>query len=256
MRLLLIFIILYPLSANALILENLIKDEILESTLANKKLCYYVGSFDPLHKEHEAITVLPIKKGLCDFTLIYPSWGGDSFKVRADIKLRLDMLEAVFAKNPYVLITRLPPQEMQKLFIFNNQNNGMVKVKSVFSGLEFIGVIGSDTALALNNNKSALASFMVASAIPDQYKEHTLGGLMALPVEKFIIVLRGDDNLSLLKGNLGKRVIIKTIRNKKYEQLLSSTLVKKAIKNGEGIDGMVSQSVKEIIDLNGLYKSK
>jgi nicotinic acid mononucleotide adenylyltransferase len=51
-------------------------------------------------------------------------------------------------------------------------------------------------------------------------------------------------------------VIIKTIRNKKYEQLLSSTLVKKAIKNGEGIDGMVSQSVKEIIDLNGLYKSK
>jgi FAD synthase len=39
----------------ALVLEDLAKNGMLESTLSYKKVGYYLGSFDPLHRGHEAI---------------------------------------------------------------------------------------------------------------------------------------------------------------------------------------------------------
>src|SRR5688572_6988842 len=81
-------------AANALVLENLIAKGTLESTLSNKKVGYYVGSFDPLHLGHEEVAELPILSDLCDYVIIYPNWGRDSYKDRIDINIRQDMVLA------------------------------------------------------------------------------------------------------------------------------------------------------------------
>lgn len=49
-----ILICIYVSTAHALILEDLVKDGKLESTLSQKKIGYYIGSFDPLHLGHES----------------------------------------------------------------------------------------------------------------------------------------------------------------------------------------------------------
>jgi nicotinamide mononucleotide adenylyltransferase len=105
---------LYAISANCLVLEDLVNSNKLEETLTGKKIGVYLGSFDPLHRGHEDVAQLPIQQGLCDYVIIYPSWGGDSYKKRTDLSIRLEMLFVTFADDPRVIVTRMPPQDMQR----------------------------------------------------------------------------------------------------------------------------------------------
>jgi len=214
-----LFLLLWNASAQALVLEDLIANGTLETTLQNKKIGYYLGSFDPLHKGHEVVAKLPIKQKLCDFVLIYPAWGGDSYKTRADVSLRLDMLYAVFATHPKIIVTRLPPKKLQTTLTVpaNLSPSVIIKeqpqiiVKPAFVGTSFIGIIGSDTALGLAPNEDAAATFMTGIQIAKKYQTHTLGGCMALPVKTFIVAIRAGDDLSLLYGKVRNRKIIAII---------------------------------------------
>lgn len=118
--LLLIITSCFSLASNALILEELAQSGTIESTLSNKKICYYVGSFDPLHKGHEAVAELPLMSGICDYVLMYPSWGKDSYKTRVDVNLRLEMLFAVFKDHPRIIVTKFSPIELQTALTITN----------------------------------------------------------------------------------------------------------------------------------------
>jgi len=94
---------------------------------------------------------------------------------------------------------------------------------------------------------------MTGIQIPEKYQAHTLGGLMALPTESFIVALREGDDLSPLKGKIRDREILAVIESE-YERTLSSTTTKKALKEGKSITSMVSTSVLEIIEKHRLYQ--
>lgn len=255
MRAFLLLVFFLVSSAHALVLEKLIQDGTLETTLKNKRIGYYVGSFDPLHKGHEAVAQLPMKKGLCDLVIIYPAWGGDFYKTRIDVNLRHDMVFSVFRNHPTVIVTRLTPKDLQAVLTVSDISKVKNKrvVKPAFERMKFIGVIGSDTALWLDSNEKAFSAFMTGIQIPEKYQTQTLGGLMALPAESFIVALREGDDLSSLKGKIRDREIFAVIESE-YERTLSSTAVKKALKKGKPITPMVSTPVLEIIEKHGLYK--
>lgn len=255
---LLLFVCAFGFTAShALILEDLIQTGTLEPTLQSKNVCYYLGSFDPLHKGHEAVAKLPIKQGLCNYVLIYPSWGGDSWKERADVNARLEMLFAVFKDHPKIIVTQLKPKDLQLTLTvpaLKITTNNKPTVKPAFVETKFIGLIGSDTALSLGANKEAASTFMAGIEIPTKYAAHTLGGCMALPVNSFIVAMRAHDDLTSLNGKVHNREIVAVIESEN-EQIVSSTRVKKELKQGHNISTMLSKPVIEIITKYGLYKT-
>lgn len=215
--------------SNALVLEELPKTHPLYTS---KKMGFYVGSFDPLHLGHERLAKQLIEEGHCDYVLIYPAWGGDNYKKRSDIKIRHDMVFSAFADHPHVVVTRMPPQDLQHQL----------------KGPEFIGIVGSDTALSLNENPKAASAFITGMPINEKYYNHTVGGLMALRADSFIVSVRAGDDITPLSNKIGGRPIIAIIKSEK-EHGLSSTAVKKTLKEGQPIDQMVSPGVEKIIYL-------
>lgn len=245
-------------ASNALILEDLIEKGTLLQTLHHKKVGYYTGSFNPFHKGHEKIPNQVLEKGLCDYVLVVPAWSSDdAYKTgRIDVQKRLDMLFSVFADHPHVIVTRMTPLQMQEALTCLDEGrtvNDKPTVKSKIEGLEFIGIMGSDKALSLPAMQKELSAFMAGIKVPQKYKEHTIGGIIALPVKEFIVSLRQGDDLTPLHGHIGNRPISAIIESES-ERGLSSTLVREAVKKGEPTHAMVSQPVKEIIVKDKLYQ--
>ena len=243
-------ILFVSFESNALVLEKLVCDNQLSSVLLQKKIGYYIGSFDPLHKGHEHIAESVVKESLCDYLLIYPSWGNDSYKTRADVNLRLDMLFARFEDHPKIIVTRYPPIKLQQVLTTKYSNNK--PVVPIAEGMKFIGIIGSDTALMLATEKKSSQKFMAGNVISNCYQYHTWGGCIALPVDSFIVFLRQGDDLSSLGGKVAGRPIIKVCRDNPHDDL-SSTSVKECLRAGKFINKTVSAATIKIIRENHLY---
>lgn len=243
-------LLLLASNAHALVLEDLTKNNQLQSMLQNKKVGYYIGSFDPIHKGHEEVAKTVLSKELCDYVIIYPSWGGDSYKQRASVELRLDMLFALFKDHPRIIVTRYPPQELQSA-LTKVISKEIVAPK--FKGLEFIGIIGSDTALKLNPNQPSSIAFMSGDIISAKHENHTWGGCIALPVSSFIVSMRDGDDITGLNKMTGGKPIINVLKLKKHDNI-SSTLIKKLLKNGSDISNWVSKPVVDIITNNKIYQ--
>lgn len=239
---------IYVSTAHALVLEDLVKDGKLESTLSQKKIGYYIGSFDPLHLGHESVVNQILEQNLCDYVLIYPAWGGDEYKNRTDVKIRLDMIFAAFKEHPKVIVTKFTPGELQGALTKSDESlvAGKPSVKTTLFGTEYIGIIGSDTALETSKDLKKLSVFMRGIEMPEKYK-------VAIPVKGFIVSLRAGDSIDSLKGIFSDRPIIKTISTDYID--LSSTKVRQIIKNGGVLDEVfVSQGVNEIIKKYDLYR--
>lgn len=246
---------IYVSTAHALVLEDLVKDGKLESTLSQKKIGYYIGSFDPLHLGHESVVNQILEQNLCDYVLIYPAWGGDEYKNRTDVKIRLEMIFAAFKKHPKVIVTKLTPAELQGTLMKSDESLvvGKPSVKTTLVGTEYIGIIGSDTALETSKDLKKLSVFMRGIQIAEKYKKHTIGGIIAIPVKGFIVSLRAGDSIDSLQGVFSDRPIIAAIPADYIH--LSSTKVRKMIKNGGVLDeGFVSHGVNEIIKRYDLYR--
>ncbi len=253
--LLFLILIICP-SLNALILESLITQNALEQIFSQKKVGYFVGSFDPLHKAHEIVAQAAIDLQLCDYVLIYPSWGGDQYKIRSNIEIRLDMLFAVFADHPNIIVTRLTPQKLQQTLTIIDTNTTMNDViirKPAWPRTSFVGIIGSDTALYLAPNPETSMYYMTGLEIPSHYATHTWGSCMALPAESFIIALRNNDDISHLNGRLRERPICGILSLDEGKEI-SSTLIKQIIQKNESIQELVSGAVWELIERKGLYR--
>lgn len=242
--------LLLSLDTHALVLEDLVKNNKLHFMLQNKRVGYYIGSFDPIHKGHEEIAKNVLAENLCDYVIIYPSWGGDSYKQRASVDLRLEMLFALFKEHPQIIVTRYPPKVLQNTLTQKTSKNAMVPK---FNGLEFLGVVGSDTALMLTPNMDSSIAFMAGSVISPEHENHTWGGCIALPVSSFIVSMRAGDDLSSLQGRVGGRKIVKTITIKQYDEA-SSTLVRDLLKQQQAADKWLSKPVIKIIQENKLYQ--
>ena len=254
-RLFLGLMVLYAQSACAVVLEELAAKGTLAATLAGKKVGYYVGSFDPLHVGHEEIVAVSLHQGLCDYVLIYPAWGNDRYKNRTDVDVRLNMLKATFANHPQVLVTQLPPQDLQALLTqpVPGKFEDKPRVKPAFDGTSFIGIMGSDNALALAVNEKERNAFMSGIQIPKRYENHTLGGIIALPVDSFIIVVRGTDDITPLQNRLGNRPFVTVKAPSEKARMLSSTAVRQTLKEGKEVSLMVNEHVLKIIKANKLY---
>jgi nicotinic acid mononucleotide adenylyltransferase len=237
----------------AILLEDLIFEGKVESTLCGRKIGYYHGSFDPLHRGHEDIVENVLEHNLCDYVLIYPAWGGDSYKEkRSPITPRVDMLFAVYEKHPRVIVSKLAPGDLQNALMKDSTICG--KVESKLPMTTYVGIIGSDVALEIvePENTKKLSHFLKGERIPKKYREHTIGGVMGIPVESFIIALRDGDSIEALRGFIEERPIIATIFTRYPD--VSSTKIKELFKKKESIDSLVSASVKTIIDERRLYQ--
>lgn len=243
--------------SHALVLEEMSDQGQLEALLSKKTVAYYIGSFDPLHVGHEAVTQSIIKKGYADYVLIYPAWGGDSYKERTPVTVRLDMLFSVFENDPHVIVTRMPPKALQDLFTIPNPDHKVKEKATVqpkIPGLHFVGVIGSDVALNMRQDDKKRSVFMEGVVVSEAHKDTTIGGIIALPVQKFILSKRADDDVSSLAGHLGDRPIAHEIVSDHHE--LSSTRIRERLKDSKSVDSMVSPRVLDVIKGQHLYESE
>lgn len=237
----LLLLCLWSTQAHALVLEELTANNTLQTTLQNKKVGYFVGSFDPLHKAHEAIVDTVLNKNLCDYIILHPVWGGDIYKVRSDIAIRLKMLFAVYKDHPKVIVSTFAPKMLQDALL------------PTFATNTFIGILGSDTALYLAPNPETSVVYMTGLKIAEEYYEHTWGSCMAVPVSSFIVAERAGDDISHLQGMLRERPIIATF-GMDDKRSISSTALKKALANNETIDSVVSPPIRDLIEKHKLYR--
>lgn len=240
--------------SHAVVLEDLSAAGNLELTLSRKKIGYYIGSFDPLHLGHEAVVDQIIKQNLCDYVLVCPAWGGDTYKNRTPVHIRTEMLFAAFADHPRVLVTKLAPGALQNILTMCGDDlvAGNPSVKTAFPGAEYIGVIGSDTALDTSKDPKKLSVFMRGMQIPEKYTAHTIGGIVGIPVQSFIVSLRAGGPVDALQGVFADRPIVHTLPTVYRD--LSSTQVRGLVNSSEPIDNLVSKSVKNIILQYELYR--
>lgn len=243
------------INAHAIILEDLEREGKLKETLEGKRIGYYIGSFDPLHKGHEAIAQTLINQEMLDYILIYPAWGGDTYKNRSSLSNRLDMIFATFKDSPRIIVTRKIPRDLQiALTKESAQTETQVQqiMHPLLSGSEFVGIIGSDVVREIQSDSKKSRVFMRGVKIPEKHKDTSVGTVMALPVNGFIVVHRAGDDPLDLESHFAGRPILHTFKTP-YDEL-SSTRIRALVKDGKPIVDDVNESVRHIIIENELYK--
>lgn len=218
----------------------MLDDDFDVESLSNTKLGYYIGSFDPIHLGHQFVIDEALKH--VDTVLIYPAPGGDSYKRRIDPAIRLKMIQSIYQNHPRVLFTHWSPKELQDRFSKLN--------------LDIVGIIGSDvvTETLFGDDKELSAKkrsiFMRGKPIPEKYAQDTIGAIMALKANSFLVALRGDIDLSYLDNKIEDRPILAFIQSGN----ISSTEVKKKIQAQTDYFRLLSPEVKAIIEQEKLYQ--
>lgn len=237
---------------HGLVLENLIEKKILQKTLENKTLGYYIGSFDPVHLGHMGVANAALTAG-CDYVLVCPVWGGDGFKNRTLIEKRLDMLFLMFRNHSKIIVTRMNPQNVQRALtkIDPSKNFFGRRIVNVdINGLKIWGVMGSDALLDTLNNKKKQSVYMRGLEISEKYKENSAGTVIALPAEAFIVMRRkGIEGVNGVLGFGGRKVVFVDSNDKG----ISSTQIRKLIKDKKPTGGLLPANVRKYIDAKKLY---
>lgn len=167
--------------------------------------------------------------------------GGDQFKNRSDLATRQKLIASVYKDHPKVLMTYLTPKELQDKFASLD--------------LAILGIIGSDvvTENLLGSDKEVSEKyrsvFMRGIPLKEKHYEDTVGALMALKADSFLVALRGNVDLFYLEGRIADRPIRAFIQSQNY----SSTEVRCAIRNKQPFEQFLSSSVHAIIKEEGLY---
>jgi cytidyltransferase-like protein len=220
------------------------------SQLVNKKIGYYTGSFDPFHNGHKEVVYQALETGKIDYIIVYPVPGQDRYKQRADWEIRKQMVHQIFKSDPRILGTHLSPKEMQDL------------LKPYFHQMKFVGVVGSDVifdpmAETDETQKAKMAAvYLRGLDIPEKHANTTVGAIMALPCDSFIVSLRNGASPSTPNEMFEDRLIECYISPSEPASTISSTKIKEALRQGKEIEEMVDLSVKTIIQKNQLYTAR
>jgi hypothetical protein len=91
--------------------------------------------------------------------------------------------------------------------------------------------------------------FMRGIPLKEKHFQDTVGALMALKADSFLVALRGDIDLSHLEDYIYDRPIRGFIQSSN----ISSTLIRTAIQNKQPFEQYLSPSVYAIIEEEGLY---
>ena len=239
-------------SVHALVVENMDQDELYTNHLDGKKICYFFGSFDPLHLGHESIVNRVLKQPMCETVIVYPAWGGDGYKTRAPVALRLGMLFEVFQDHPHVLVSRLNSQDLQTRLTHTNPDNPDYVIPSC-QDCEFIGIVGSDSALTWLRIAEKEKRYLTGLKVDSNFAEHTFGGASVVPVQRFILTKRLTDDITVLGGKIGEREIIHVIEADNYQQV-SSSYVKDQSSDSPKRLSMLNSKVSKIIQMYNLYE--
>lgn len=232
-------------------IEQLIKEKQLEHMLSGQRIGFYLGSFDPPHLGHDALASEILKLKLCDLILIYPVWGSDKFKERSDIGLRLEMLDAMFGDHPNILVTKLSPSNLQDILMEKSGELGKVRGKF---GTKYTGIMGSDVALISSKTDEKTVEWMSKTYMRGcklaAGDESSIASISFVPAEEFIIGRRKGDMVSHL-NYIGDRSCV-ALTNAYPE--VSSTDVKKNLKNGEPMNVLIDDKIAKMIFDRQLYQ--
>lgn len=247
--------IFFIAQAQALVLENMQNDNALKTNLEGKSLGVFLGSFDPFHIGLQEVVTKAKDGGWCDYVLLFPIWEQKTSNQMSDVKVRQDMLFAMYENDPKVIVTRLSPQEVQKLLIKPHALNQKKKPKytPVIKGLEIIGIVGSDTAFDFLTNKTVASIFMTGEVVNNEYFSSIAGSLMAIQAQGFLIALRKGEDAKVFKGKLLNKTIFGTFEVDHGD--LSSENIRQRIAKSESVGDLLSPAVLKIIEDNNLYQN-
>ncbi len=210
-------------------------------SLHGKKVGYYAGSFDPFHLGHQHVIDRVLEEGFVDYVLVYPVPGSDCFKHRSDVVLRQKMIAGIYRDHPKVLLTDWFPKLLQERFLT--------------APIEKIGIIGSDIItdklLSKDRNFAHKYDQMFMRGIPlkEGHYRSSIGAIIALKIDAFIVSLRDGCDLTHLDGRVVDREIVGSIQ----ASGCSSTQVRNLIGMRCEFEHLVSPSVAALIKGEGMY---
>lgn len=201
--LIIIFFVIFTFDSFGVDLEDVEKGRLFDS-----KICFYPGSFDPFHEGHEFM-VGEALEGVCDYVLIYPSFGGDDYKPdRSALVERQKKLYEIYGRHEKVLLTKMTPLELYEYF----------KEKR-----DFVALVGSDVARWLMEDKKMAHEF--ATGVKPS-ANNTWGGCVAVYADSFVIFLRGESRKDEFTRTLLDRDVIEIIESPKGIRGISSTKIR------------------------------
>lgn len=213
--------------------------------LFDKKIGFYAGSFDPFHKGHEKVVSESRYIAKCDYVLICVSGPADSYKPdRSPAFPRRKMVEELFQNDPHVLTSLRTARELQE-YLNPHMNR-----------LNFIGIIGSDTLLNIVMHEAKGKKFMKGLPIAEDQADHGEASCQVVKVSEFIVSLRVGDSLSVRDGEYVHKRKINILPDPYQENSLSSTQIKKYIKEESGLlnlERYLDVNIINFIQKNNFY---
>ena len=191
------------------------------------KIGVYIGSFNPVHLDHEDIANNLLNDKTVDEIVVVPT--SSAYHLKSNLVSfddRYKMLELAFKDNKNIVVSDIEREE----YHYTYQNMAILKEK--YYGDELYLIIGADNLFELNTWKNYLNLLNGNSFI--------VFGRNDLNIEEYINI-----NFTNWKN---KFIIKEPVGN------LSSTLIRESIKNGDNLDAYLSTSVKDYILEKRLYK--
>jgi len=195
------------------------------------ELCVFQGTFNPIHNAHLRAADYVVKNCGIDKVIFIPAFNPPhKFCSIEYSKYRYKMVELAIADNPHFLISDIEYKRQGKSYTYLTICE-LYEIYKPKSRIKFL--IGTDAF----------------KKIESWYEFNKLKDLI-----EFIVFIR-EDNFDISQYDYLKKLgVIFEFQTLPYKDI-SSTELRKKIRDGEIISGLIPNKVEEYIKENGLYKN-